>query len=204
MEPSLRCVANGMIDQHEGLIRAHGEFSARVSLVTSDHWDTQSACDEWTIGDLVDHVIGGNAFTVAILKGVSAEDAMQTAIKTVELNADRRPEAIEHTAAAMIELVSAAATPGRVYHHVEGDMERGRVVTLRINDITLHAWDLARSLGADEMLDEDLVELVWTAMSPLAEDLATSGRFGTGASGLIAEDAPLQARLIDLTGRGYS
>ena len=189
---------------YEGLIRAHGEFSARVSLVTSNHWAIQSACDDWTIGDLVDHVIGGNAFTVAILNGASSDDAMRAAIKTVDENAGGRLKAVEETAEAMIELVRAPETPGRIYHHVEGDMERARVVTLRINDLALHAWDLARSLEEDEMLDGDLVELVWTAMSPFAEDLAASGRFGTGASGLVDENAPLQTRLLDLTGRTSS
>jgi hypothetical protein len=72
---------------------------------------------------------------------------------------------------------------------------------LRTNDIALHAWDLARSGGFDEQLDPELVRHVWDNMSPKADGLAASGRFGTGSRGDLPDDAPLQARLLDITGR---
>jgi hypothetical protein len=62
------------------LRRAHHEFSSRLALVPETAWDQQSACDNWTVGDLVDHVVGGNVFTIEILGGSDAETAMEAAL----------------------------------------------------------------------------------------------------------------------------
>jgi hypothetical protein len=70
----------------------------------------------------------------------------------------------------------------------------------RIGGLTLHAWDLARA-SADENLDSELVEAVWAQLSPLAPFIAETGVFGVGPSGEVGEGAPLQVRLLDLSGR---
>src|SRR4029078_10098752 len=89
----------------------------------------------------------------------------------------------------------------RVPAHPAGDFPVPLLLGFRIGDYTVHAWDLARAIGADETLNADLVSYVGTGTEPLAPVIATSGRFGTGASGDVAEDAPLQLRLLDVTGR---
>ena len=61
--------------------------------------------------------------------------------------------------------------------------------------------DLARAIGADEALDVGLVEQVWAGLIPMAPVIARSGVFGDGPSGLVGDDAALQARLLDLSGR---
>ncbi len=72
---------------------------------------------------------------------------------------------------------------------------------MRVADALLHAWDLARAIGADEQLPAGLVAEVWAAMSPMAALIGGSGFFGSGPSGQVGEDAPLQLRLLDLSGR---
>ena len=80
-------------------------------------------------------------------------------------------------------------------------MPGARLLGFRIGDYTLHGWDLARAIGADEKLDEALVHAVWDALGPMSGVIGSSGVFGAGPSGQIADDAPLQQRLLDLTGR---
>jgi uncharacterized protein (TIGR03086 family) len=86
-------------------------------------------------------------------------------------------------------------------HHPIGDIPGEMLFGFRVSDMTLHAWDLARAIGADEQLDPELVQLLWERMQPIGPFIAESGAFGTGASGEVAEDAPTQARLLDLSGR---
>lgn len=189
------------MDSIEALHRAHQEFATRVEMVGGAQWEHQSACDEWTVGDLVDHVIGGNVFTTKVLRGATADAAMEAAVQVAESSVGNRKAAYLATATEMLELFDSEYVADRVYHHASGDVTGQVVVALRTNDIALHAWDLAHSIGVAEDLDPKLVEMVWKNMSPYADDLAASGRFGTGASGDLGEEAPLQDRLLDISGR---
>jgi len=189
------------MDPIEALHRAHQEFATRVEIVASTQWEQQSACDEWTVGDLVDHVIGGNVFTANVLRGATADAAMEAAVLVAESMVGDREAAYLTTATEMLELFDSEYVADRVYHHASGDVSGRVVVALRTNDIALHAWDLAHSIGVAEDLDPKLVEVVWDNMSPHADDLAASGRFGKGASGDLGVKAPLQDRLLDISGR---
>jgi hypothetical protein len=53
----------------------------------------------------------------------------------------------------------------------------------RIMDVTLHAWDLARAIGADEQIQDELVEHVYGVLAPMESFIAQTGIFGAGPSG---------------------
>jgi len=72
---------------------------------------------------------------------------------------------------------------------------------MRIGELAVHGWDLARGIGADEALDPDVVAVLWAHYEPISDCLRSSGVFGSGASGTCPDSAPLQARLLDLLGR---
>ena len=181
--------------------RADREFSTRLILVPSEAWNDQSACAEWSVGDLVDHVVGGNVFTIEILGGSDAESAMEAAVAGATSGVARRREAYGESAREMLERLADADALEQSYQHVGGRMSGAEVAALRTEDITLHAWDLARSIAADDELDPALVEFVWDRMSPRVDELAASGRFGTGSRRELGDGASLQARLLDITGR---
>ena len=88
-----------------------------------------------------------------------------------------------------------------MHHPAAGDVPGLTLYEFRTSDYLLHSWDVARATGGDESLDEGLVLLTWQGMQPMAPFIADIGMFGTGPSGTVAEDAPLQQRLLDLTGR---
>jgi uncharacterized protein (TIGR03086 family) len=85
-----------------------------------------------------------------------------------------------------------------------GDIPAAQLLGFRVADYTLHTWDLARAIGADEQLDDDLVQELWQVMAPMTPVLGESGQFGTGPSTDLDPDAPLQTRLLDLSGRRAS
>jgi len=68
-----------------------------------------------------------------------------------------------------------------------------------VSDVTIHTWDLARAIGAPEELDPELVDAVWTVFEPQQETLALSGLYAAPVA--LPEDAPLQSRLLAVTGR---
>lgn len=190
-----------MLRPVDALRRAGLEFSSRLALVPETAWGEQSACDDWSVGDLVDHVVGGNVFTIEILGGSDAATAMAAAIAGATAGAARRRDAYEESAREMLGGLAADDALGQSYDHVGGTMSGTEVAALRCEDIALHAWDLANSIGADERLEPALVEFVWERMSLRAHELEASGRYGAGSRGDLADGASLQARLLDITGR---
>jgi uncharacterized protein (TIGR03086 family) len=45
-------------------------------------------------------------------------------------------------------------------------------------DVLVHTWDLARTVGADEHLDEDSVRLAYDALKPMDAMIRRPGVFG--------------------------
>jgi hypothetical protein len=82
-----------------------------------------------------------------------------------------------------------------------GDRPAAQLLGFRVADYTFHAWDLAHAIGADEQLHDGLVRELWQVMAPMAPVLGESGQFGTGPSADLDPKAPLQTRLLDLSGR---
>ena len=184
----------------DALALARSEFARRLRLVTDGDWQRPTPCDDWTVRDLVVHVVGGDRMSAALLRGASREEA--TAIrKTIDLG----DNAVAAFDAEADQVAAAFAEPGafeRTIPHPSGmDMPGARLLGFRIGDYALHGWDLARAIGADEKLDDDLVQELWNALSPMAPMIGNSGVFGAGPTGQLDDDAPLQERLLDLTGR---
>jgi len=181
----------------EALDRARREFERRLDAVGDDQWDRPTPCTEWDVRDLVTHVVTSCLVAPLLLEGMTlAEARAELALPAGDLRAAFGPAADAHAAA--------FAEPGaleRTVKHPAGEMPGAAYLGLRTTDLTIHAWDLARALGADETLDPELVALAYERMAPMAGFLGQSGFFGSGPSGEVGDDRPLQDRLLDLAGR---
>jgi uncharacterized protein (TIGR03086 family) len=182
------------------LDRARAGFGEMLAGVSPDQWARPTPCEGWTVRDLVNHVVLGGRMTARLLHGASAEDV--TALFGTDMLGDDPTTAFAGSSA---EERDAFAEPGsldRIVHHPgAGDVPGALLLGFRIGDHLLHTWDLARAVGADEALDPGAVETVWAVLEPMAPMIPSIGVFGTGPSGSVGEDAPLQTRLLDLSGR---
>jgi uncharacterized protein (TIGR03086 family) len=187
------------MDSLTDLDRAHREFEQRLLLVSSSQWELPSPDGQWDVRSLVAHVIGGAVMGSALLAGASAAEAT-AAISDTRCGADPVAQFRETHAAR----AAAFAAPGALeatYHHPALDMTGDQLLGTQINELALHSWDLARAIGADETLSPDVVRASWDFLSPLESFIGTLGVFGDGPSGAVSADAPLQERLLDLSGR---
>ncbi|MEO7910382.1 MAG: hypothetical protein ABIV47_12105 [Roseiflexaceae bacterium] len=64
---------------------------------------------------------------------------------------------------------------------------------------TMRAHDIAKAIGVDSTLPDDLVQGVWEQVTPHAEEWRTIGVFGPKVE--VPDDALLQDKLLGLTGR---
>jgi uncharacterized protein (TIGR03086 family) len=87
----------------------------------------------------------------------------------------------------------------RTVHYSYGDYPAREALWHAIVFRTTRAHDIANAIGVDSDLPDDLVAAVWDIVEPHAEEWREIGVFGPRVD--VADDAPLQDRLLGLTGR---
>lgn len=140
-----------------------------VAGVRPDQWDDPTPCAGWTVTGLVAHIVSGNQMFARIVSGElpgtpspdtgPAGSELQTSYPGVarELVAGfSRPGVLEQTFT-----VPFGTVPGRVALH------------LRITEILVHGWDLARATGQQPRFPDGLA--------------AAELQFSRGALGRIPE-----------------
>lgn len=172
--------------------RAHDGFGDRLRAVTD--WSAPTPDVEWDVRELVAHVIEEQQWVPLLLAGHTAETG-QPLIRGLDddLVAEwgrYSREALDAWRDADPErpvVLSTDRVPAREY------------LREQLSDVVIHGWDLARAVGADERIDDDLVRATWTVFEPQRDTLEASGLFASPVP--VGEDAPLQVRLLALTGR---
>ena len=188
-----------LMDPHEALDRAGEGFVHRLRDVTDDQWQAPTVCGDWTVNDLVQHVLGGSHMAVALADGGSREDAI-AALETA-LDESDRVGAVEAVFTAEAEAMSRPDVLERVLPHPAADLSGSDVLGFRITDRLVHTWDLAQATGQDDGLDPEVLDVVWGVAEPMLPMLGSIGVFGDGPSGELADDADLQSKVLDAMGR---
>ena len=187
------------MDPLDVLARGAAGFATTLGQVAPDQWGAPSGVGDWSVRALVDHVIGGDRMSTVILGGGTRSDGLAEFARSAQ---DTDPVAA--FTGASRDMASAFAEPGaldRTVAHPAMAMPGSQLLGFRTAEYGLHGWDLARAIGADDAIDPDVLEALWALMEPLAPFMAATGMFGDGPSGTVPADAPLQVRVLDLSGR---
>jgi uncharacterized protein (TIGR03086 family) len=140
-----------VIDVHD-LGPAAQEMARLVALVPDDHLDRPTPCGTWTVRDLLGHLLAFSAHFI----GVARHEAGQAGGPPAELPPDWRGVAD----ARLADLAAAWREPSA--WEGEGSaggltMPRAQLGVVATEELVLHGWDLAQSIGADfAVRDEDL------------------------------------------------
>jgi uncharacterized protein (TIGR03086 family) len=187
------------MDLLDALELASTDFAARAAAIGDDQWTLPSPCEGWDVREVLRHVTGGSIMTSVLLAGGSRDDA--TAVFAGEPLGDDPVASCRAALEREVEAFRANPDPDRVLPHPAMDMPASMLLVFRVIDVAVHGWDVSRAIGADEALDPELVAVAWEHTSPMGPMLPSTGMFGSGASGTVPDDAPLQLRLLDLLGR---
>ena len=181
MEP--REVADRYTTIAEGL-------NARVAGCAATDWAASTPCPEWTVRDILEHVVGVHRVALALLDEAAAEpDAGEDAAA-----------AWQTVTTAMREVLRDPERATRIVSPRFGDMPFEDLVSRMVcSDTLVHTWDLARATGQDERLDEHAVAVAWTWMQPAGETLRASGAFGPAVE--PPDGADTQTKLLCFLGR---
>ncbi|TDD57823.1 maleylpyruvate isomerase family mycothiol-dependent enzyme [Kribbella antibiotica] len=178
----------------ELLVAASAEFERVVTELPEGSWELPTPC-EVSVRELVEHVVEGNRFAVAVLAGASATAAWG-AVRAQKFG----PDAVQESAAGQVEAFRAVAGDD-VVHHPAGDITAEAFLRYRLVDVVVHAWDLLTTAGLDETLNTKLTEGLWALVEPELAEMLAFGSYGDGPSGTVTPEAPAQLRLLDAFGR---
>ena len=145
-------------------------FDGAVQATAPNQWGAQSPCEEWTARDIVAHIVEGHRSVIA---GVNGEEP-------TSLGADEEPtQAWEEVSLA---IAGITRDPDMVTKEIDGPAGKmsvleviDRFVTM---DLLVHTWDLARTVGADEHLDDDSVARAFEVLKPMDQMIRRPNFFG--------------------------
>jgi uncharacterized protein (TIGR03086 family) len=126
--------------------RAQDVFAGILANVGPDQFGASTPCSEWTIRDLIEHVIGGNEYV-----GRWADTPVEPQARPDDVIAAHR------TAAAAAQGIFAAPDGMSTMFNLPFGQLPGQVfVGIRTADVLTHAWDLAAASGQSTDLDPEL------------------------------------------------
>jgi len=174
------------------------QLRALLLGIDDDDLTARTPCDEWTVGDLLDHIMDfTRAFTQAAQK---LADAPGTSTPAPRPSADHLPPYWRSRLPVQLEEL---ATAWKVPEAWTGSARAGgarmpatATGTAAVHELTMHSWDLARATGQDFAADPRILEA-------LIEFLSHSpGAFGPTVE--IEDEASLLDQVLALSGRDPS
>lgn len=180
------------------LARASDAFEQLCASLSGDRWDLPTPCSEWNLSQLVDHVTGGNWFTIQIVNGESAEAAMAAGLEGFDAEHSHREAAIS----SIRDQQDAFAQPGaldRRCQHVSGELSGAEVLRLRLHEIIVHTWDIVQAVSPPASIPDDFARC---ALAELAmPDSLTIRHFGLDSAALDRQSDGSQTDLLAAFGR---
>ena len=176
------------------LTRATAEFERRLAAVPPGRWQDPTPCEAWDRSRR------------------SAQDQDRKPIAASDVICDDRRRrhgassirilqryypltAFQVSAAAQIDAFSRPGAMAELCHHPAGQIPGQQFSGLRRAIWLSTPWDIARAVGADEHLDEELVRESFAVYEPMMHGFAESEAFGSGPR-LAADDVSPQSRLL--------
>ncbi|MCD0444130.1 TIGR03086 family metal-binding protein [Glycomyces sp. A-F 0318] len=174
--------------------------AALLDHVEDERLSGATPCEEYTVAQLVNHMLGlCLAFTAAAEGERGPHNDAPPGVPDATLEPGWRPLLEER----LRTLAEAWSRPSAW----EGDATAGGVTfpaavmgLVGLNEVAVHGWDLARATGQDYELDEATLETLLEFVGQDADDQAArEGIYGPAFK--VADDADPQDRLMALTGR---
>jgi uncharacterized protein (TIGR03086 family) len=143
-------------------------FDQRVQAAAADAWSNASPCEGWTARDVAVHVTNNLRRMTAGIGGAAAPEV--TADEDIVAAWGSTRDAL---LAALPGTDWSAALPGP-FGPMPAEQLLGRILA---TDTLVHTWDLARAVGADETLPEDLIDGAYSGLKPMDAMIRRPGVF---------------------------
>jgi uncharacterized protein (TIGR03086 family) len=151
-------------------------WADRVNAVRPEQWDDPTPCREWTVRDLVNHVVGEDRWTVPLVEGRTIAE-VGSSLDGDLLGDDPVRAALD--AAMDATKVTAEKLPGGGTVQLSyGEEQLTEYVHQLAADHLVHGWDLAVATGGDTRLDPHLMSEVGAWFAAREEMYRAGGVIG--------------------------
>jgi uncharacterized protein (TIGR03086 family) len=166
-------------------------FAAKVAAVRPEQWADPSPCSDWTVRDLVRHVVDSEGHFETLVGRDVGE------IPSVD------DDAVGAFAATRAMIQADLDDPERANASFEGFFGPSTfaeaVDRFVCFDLVVHGWDLARATGQDETIAPDEISRVRAAAEAFGDSLRGAGVCGPAVE--VGPDASDQDGLLAFLGR---
>lgn len=135
-----------------------------IAKVGADQLGNSTPCDQWNVGQLIDHLVGAQHWGTTTIQGTEMTD-------TGEGSSQADYQAIFDQAAQ--DCASAFEADGALEKTVNpgfGDMPGAALMGMVLLDTFTHAWDLATATGQDNDLNPPLADALVGAAKAMGFD----------------------------------
>ena len=161
-------------------------FDVLINRTPPERWASPSPCDGWLARDIVAHIVRHSEETLRDKAGVQLAPT-GTALEDPVKGFRRIRAAVE-------EVLDDPNTPTDVAVYLDAALSF---------DLPQHWWDLAKATGRDATMPPEEVEVLWGTLSAMPPEWwkwqVDNGHYAPAIQ--VSDDAPLQDRLVALTGR---
>ncbi|HVC42284.1 MAG TPA: hypothetical protein VND54_09940 [Candidatus Saccharimonadales bacterium] len=194
------------MNEQDVFVLADRALDSVVQRIRDDQWEMEMPASFTRRGTAsvptLRAIIGYHAYDDAWVPDMLAGRTMDEAGKE-RFKGDLLGDDPKAAFAAIVDKACAAAEhlddPDRTVHCSFGDYP-AREYFWQINGFRgLRAWEIAKVIGIDATLPDDLVQGLWDELSPIADSMRAIGVFPAAIP--VPDDAPLMQRLLGITGR---
>ncbi len=187
-------------------ILADETLKSVVDKIKDEQWDMEMpeafARAEKQQAITLREVINYHAYDDAWIPDMLAGRSMEEAGKN-KFDGDLLGENPKESFAAIVEKAVAASNDlddlDRTVHFSYGDYPAREALKHITSFRGLRVYDLSKAIGVDTKMPEDLVQGLWDQIYPQIDEWRAMGVFPSAVE--VPEDAPLQDRLLGMTGR---
>jgi uncharacterized protein (TIGR03086 family) len=155
--------------------RALERYGQLVHAIRDDQWRDETPCTDWDVRLLVNHLVSENRWMPPLLEGKRIGDVGDAL--DGDLLGDDAKGAWDRSAEEVGRAVQASPLDLTV-HLSYGDVPAEHYISELFSDLTIHGWDLAKAIGADEAMDSESVEILYERYKPIEDGLKATGLFG--------------------------
>lgn len=131
---------------------ALADVSALICGITAEQWTAQTPCGAWDVRELVSHLVGGNGLFAAALRGGQAPPPAPAPPD------DDLPAAFDRSGAALLDAFDMPGAMQRVITVPFGTVPGEVALHLRLTEMLVHGWDIARATGQPATMDDAIAE----------------------------------------------
>jgi uncharacterized protein (TIGR03086 family) len=166
--------------------RADAATGAVIDRVPENLLETRTPCTDWVIREIIDHLVGNNQDLLGRVHDRSTVDS--------------QPADFGTTSRAVADAYDDPAVLRKTFDLAGFQLDGRSLLMVHFADVLIHGWDIGRAIGIDVPIEDDLAAAALRVIETFPEHLRGPGK-AFAHPRPVAEDAPIQARLLAFSGR---